>query len=93
MAKDWLDASKSTQFQVVQMQQKLDAEAAKRADLENKLEILMQRIEANEGTDLRSERKEVIRSTESLSYGPDVDLDEVALDDDAPKRRGRPRRV
>lgn len=93
MAKDWLDASKSTQFQVVQLQQKLDAEATARRSLENKLEILMQRIEANEGTDLRSERKEVIRSAEPLSFSPDMDLDDIALEDDAPRRRGRPRKV
>lgn len=87
MAKDWLDAAKSSQSDVVGLKQLLEREQKRTAKLEHQLEILMQRVEANEGTDLRSVRKEVIQESEVE--------DEIADDsvEDAPKRRGRPRKV
>jgi hypothetical protein len=85
LAKDWLDAANSDQNSVVKLKQQLEAETKHRQQLEQKVELLLQRIEANEGTDLRSYRKEVIPSTEA---------EEDMVDDlDEPKRRGRPRKV
>jgi hypothetical protein len=85
LAKDWLDAANSDQNSVVKLKQQLAQETKHRQQLEQKVELLLQRIEANEGTDLRSYRKEVIPSTEA---------EEDMVDDlDEPKRRGRPRKV
>jgi len=85
LAKDWLDAANSDQNSVVKLKQQLEQETNHRKRLEQKVELLLQRIEANEGTDLRSYRKEVIPSTET---------EEDTVDDlDEPKRRGRPRKV
>lgn len=87
MAKDWLEAAHSSQNDVVGLRQLLEREQKRTAKLEHQLEILMQRVEANEGTDLRGVRKEVIRESEVE--------DEIADEpvEDAPKRRGRPRKV
>jgi hypothetical protein len=88
MAKDWLDASNSTQFQVVKLQRALDEEKAARESLEEKLEILLQRLEANEGTDLRDVRKDSFSTlSEKLAEDTDEDIDVE------PRRRGRPRKV
>jgi hypothetical protein len=86
LAQDWLAAAKSDQNEVVKLKQLLEKSETRQKALEEKLEILIQRIEANEGTDLRSYRKEVIQSTEA---------EEEMIDDvgDEPRRRGRPRRV
>ena len=86
LAADWLEAAKSSQHDVVTLKQQLESESNRRKMLEEKVELLLQRIEANEGTDLRSMRKEVIQSA------PVVDDLDVA-DDVAPARRGRPRKV
>jgi hypothetical protein len=52
----------------------------------------MQRIEANEGTDMRSQRKEVIRSIAPMEE--QVVDDNSFVDNEAPvKRRGRPRKI
>jgi hypothetical protein len=104
MAKDWMAASKSDQFQVTKLQQQLDAEIEYRKRLENKLELFMQRIEANEGTDLRdvrrretvytNERSQLAAITEEVGQSLDALLDDSADDDiSAPARRGRPRKV
>lgn len=85
LAQEWLAAAKSDQNEVVRLRQELEREKTRTARLEEKLELFMQRVEANEGTDLRSHRKEVIQSTEA-----DDLLDEPSID--AP-RRGRPRKV
>jgi hypothetical protein len=85
LAQEWLAAAKSDQNEVVRLRQELEREKTRTARLEEKLELFMQRVEANEGTDLRSYRKEVIQSTEA-----DDLLDEPSTD--APKR-GRPRKV
>jgi hypothetical protein len=86
LAQDWLAAAKSDQNEVVKLKQLLEKSETRQKALEEKLEILIQRIEANEGTDLRSYRKEVIQSTEA---------EEEMIDDvgNEPRRRGRPRRV
>lgn len=94
MAKDWLDAANSSQFNVVALKQQLEREQKRTAKLEEQVELLLQRVEGNEGTDLRPRRKEVIRSieveNELLEEGSQ---DEVFEEEVAPKRRGRPRKV
>jgi len=84
LAQEWLAAANSSQNEVVKLKAQLEKEQARTAKLEEKLELLLQRVEANEGTDLRAERKEVIPSTEAL---------EEDILDDEPRKRGRPRRV
>jgi hypothetical protein len=86
LAKEWLDAANSDQNAVVKLKQQLELETKKRESLEHKLELLMQRVEANEGTDLRPAR----RAMAEEFVEEDVDLDESI---DEPKRRGRPRKV
>ena len=94
MAKDWLDAANSSQFSVVALKQQLEREQKRTAKLEEQVELLLQRVEGNEGTDLRPRRKEVIRSIEIedelLEEGSQ---DEVLEEETAPKRRGRPRKI
>lgn len=94
-AQDWLAAANCTQSDVVALRQQLEHEKTRTARLESQVELLMQRIEGNEGTDLRPMRREVIRSVEAVDVASDV-VDEVFDDeplDEAPKRRGRPRKV
>lgn len=98
LAKDWLAAANSDQNSVVKLQQLLEREQSRTAALEHKLELLMQRVEANEGTDLRSYRKEVIPSSaalktplEALEEGI-VEAEEEA-DEEPVRRRGRPRKT
>jgi hypothetical protein len=86
LAKEWLDAANSDQNAVVKLKQQLETETKKREHLEHKIELLMQRVEANEGTDLRPAR----RAMAEEFVEEDVDLDEST---DEPKRRGRPRKV
>lgn len=92
LAKDWLDAAKSDQNEVVKLRQLLEREQARTEGLEHKLELLLQRVEANEGIDLRATRKEVIRSIpdEALEEGIIEAQDEL---ESAPRTRGRPRKV
>lgn len=89
MAKDWMESAKSSQADVVALKEELETEKRRTEKLREQVELLLQRVEANEGTDLRSHRKEVIRSTEVEPVDDFDDLDE----EDAPKRRGRPRKV
>ena len=86
LAKEWLEAANSDQNSVVKLKQQLEAETKKRENLEHKLELLMQRVEANEGTDLRGTR----RAMAEEAVEDDLDLDEST---EEPKRRGRPRKV
>ena len=92
LAKDWLDAAQSDQNEVVKLRQLLERETTKRQSLEEKLELLLQRVEANEGIDLRAKRKEVIQSIpdEALEEGIIEAQDEL---ESAPRTRGRPRKV
>lgn len=86
LAKDWLAAANSTQNDVAKMKQQLEKAEARAAALEHKLELFMQRVEANEGTDLRPQRKAF--AEEAMNDGfEDEESEEPA------KRRGRPRKV
>ncbi len=86
LAKEWLEAAGSDQNAVVKLKQQLEVETKKREHLEHKIELLMQRVEANEGTDLRGTRRVMVEDP----VEDDFDLDEPT---DEPKRRGRPRKV
>lgn len=90
MAKDWIEAANSPQAEVVALKEQLERETARTKRLEEQVDLLMRRVEANEGIDLRGPRKEVVTHDE---VEPDEDLDEGFDNGDAPKRRGRPRRV
>ena len=87
LAQDWLDAAHSDRNEVVKLKNLLEIAEKKQAALAEKLELFMQRVEANEGTDLRGERKEVIQSIES-----EEDLMEGEESSEV-KRRGRPRKA
>lgn len=87
LAKEWLDAANSDQNSVVKLKQQLEIETKKREHLEHKLELLMQRVEANEGTDLRPARRAMIEEDELIEEGSQDDFEEPV------KRRGRPRKV
>ena len=89
-----MDAANSSQFQVTSLKQQLEREQAKRERLENQVELLLQRIEGLEGTDLRPQRGRVVRDVEEPAIADDKLSDELdSVDDAAPKRRGRPRKV
>jgi len=90
LAQEWLAAAKSDQNDVAKLRIMLEQEREKRLLLEQKLELMFQRVEANEGTDLRSYRKEVIPLTEAEDNFDDELKEEV---EELPKRRGRPRRA
>jgi len=87
LAQEWMKAANSSQSEVVKLREMLEREQKRTAKMEQQLELLMQRVEANEGTDLRGMRKEVIQES--------VVMDDLTVDstEDAPKRRGRPRKV
>jgi len=89
MAKEYLDAANSDQNNVAKLRVQLDNYKEKYAKLEERVELLMQRIEANEGTDLRSERKLTAIDEEEVIQD-DLDEDEVVA---RPRLRGRPKRV
>jgi hypothetical protein len=91
-AKDWLDAANSSQFEVTSLRQQLEREKKRTAKLEQQMELLMQRIEGNEGIDLRPRRKEVIQSLEAEELLEEGSQDDVG-DVEPVKRRGRPRKV
>ena len=92
MAKDWLEAANSSQFNVVALKQQLEREQKRTEKLDAPVELLSQRIEGNEGTDLRPRRKEVIRSIDPVVE--EVEVSEIEdVETEAPKRRGRPRKV
>ena len=89
LAKDWLDAANSSQNDVVRLKNLLEREQARTSRLENQVELLIQRVEANEGTNLRSLREKVSVET-ALEPVEDPIQDEF---DEEPKRRGRPKKV
>lgn len=90
-AKEWIGAANSTQNQVVALKEQLEREKARTTKLAEQVELLLQRIEGSEGTDLRSARKEVIQS----SYDDLAEDDEIEeeVEEVRPVRRGRPRKV
>ena len=95
IAKDWLAAANSSQFEVTSLKQQLERAQRRTEKLEEQVELLMQRVEGNEGTDLRSRRKEVIRSIdleEDVQESAVTTLEKV-VEEMAPKRRGRPRKA
>ncbi|MFO0089245.1 MAG: hypothetical protein ACK518_00225, partial [bacterium] len=51
-AQEWIKAASSEQAQVVSLRESLEREKLRTERLENQVELLMQRIEANEGTRL-----------------------------------------
>jgi uncharacterized protein YigA (DUF484 family) len=64
-AKEWLQAASSEQAQVVSLKEALEREKVRGDRLENQIELLMQRIEGNEGTRLdRSNNKSGKRDKE-----------------------------
>ena len=87
-----LAAAKSDQNEVVKLKQLLDGETARRKALEHKVELLLQRVEANEGIDLRDRRKEVIPAPEALEEGI-IEAQDERLEDQEVRRRGRPRKA
>lgn len=89
MAKDWLEASNSSQAQVASLKQQLEREQKRTAKLEEQVDLLIQRIEGNEGIDLRPRRAAVV------AEASDLEDEEVELSDDSetPRRRGRPRKI
>jgi len=93
LAKEWIDSAGGTQTQLVALQTQLEKERESRKRLEEQLELLIQRVEASEGTDLRSMRREVIQEStepvESTSSEPLSDLAQELIE----RRRGRPRKV
>lgn len=94
-AKDWLEAANSSQFEVTNLKQQLEREKRRTEKLEQQMELLMQRIEGNEGTDLRPRRKEVIQEStfQTFSNQLDEDLTEEPVSEVEVKRRGRPRKI
>jgi len=92
MAKDWLEASTSTPAQVTALKAQLERELRRTAKLEEQVELLMQRIEGGEGVDLRSKRVVVAQEVEADLEAFDQEEDAVQSDE-APRRRGRPRKV
>ena len=90
LAKEWLDAANSTQSDVAKLKIQLENAEARAAKLEHKLELFMQRVEANEGTDLRSDRRQIAAETQIDDSFDDELTEEV---DEPVKRRGRPRKA
>lgn len=87
LAKDWLAAANSTQNDVAKMKQQLEKAEARATALEHKLELFMQRVEANEGIDLRPQRKAIALESTVDDFEDAEEVEEPA------KRRGRPKRV
>ena len=85
LAQDWMQAAKSDTNEIVRLRQLLEREEAQRKLLQERLELFMQRVEANEGTDLRGARKAIEAELEPIE-GEEEDADQ-------PRRRGRPRKV
>jgi hypothetical protein len=84
LAQDWIEAAKSDQSEIVRLRQLLEREEAQRKLLQERLELFMQRVEANEGTDLRGARRAIEADLEPLE-------EDVAVEQ--PRPRGRPRKV
>lgn len=87
LATDWLQATKSDESEIVRLRQLLEREEAQRKLLQHKLELFMQRVEANEGTDLRG-----IRESSEVVEDDTTEIDDVD-EVEQPRKRGRPRKV
>jgi len=93
MAKDWIEASTSTPAQVTALKQQLERELKRTAKLEEQVELLMQRIEGNEGIDLRPRRVKLAEQpVDDIVDEPEIDASSES-EEEAPRRRGRPRKV
>ena len=90
LAQEWLAAANSTQNDVTKLKVQLEKAEARTKSLEHKIELLLQRIEANEGTDLRPARKAYAEELEPELDDADLDVEEDA---EPVRRRGRPRRA
>lgn len=80
-AADYLESANCSQAEIVNMRESLEREKRRTAKLEETLEILLQRINANEGNNL-SYKKDVADSID----------DSEEIEEQTP-RRGRPRKV
>jgi len=98
LAADWLEAANSDQYQVAKMKNQLEREQIRVARLEEQVELLLQRIEGNEGIDLRPKRKAIVEMVKA----PIDEIVDEPFEDDVPtltqeapvvRRRGRPRKV
>lgn len=98
MAQDWLAAANSSQSEVVSLKQQLEREQKRTAKLEEQVELLMQRIEGNEGIDLRSRRVALASEVKDVEVETSDFVDDEEVSDsmdeiEAPRKRGRPRKV
>lgn len=89
-AQEWLGAANSGQAQVVSLKEALERERQRAERMEQQIELLMQRIEGNEGTrftrPVPAWRNEV---TEAVDEAADLDDVEVQLEK---RGRGRPKK-
>lgn len=91
MAKDWMDAATGPQAEVVSLRAQLERERLRSDRLENQVELLLQRVEANEGTKFtRPERELPDLGSVSLMAREEEETEEEAP---APKKRGRPKKI
>jgi hypothetical protein len=91
LAEDWIGAANSDQFQVTKLKNQLEREQSRVARLEDQVELLLQRIEGNEGIDLRPKRKEIV---EELDDEPQMIADVITTADNlAARKRGRPKKI
>lgn len=58
-AEEWLEAANSAQSQVVSLRESLEREKVRADRLENQIELLIQRIEANEGIKIERDQKTI----------------------------------
>lgn len=92
LAKNWLEASTSTQAQVATLKAQLEREQTRTAKLEEMIELLMQRVEGNEGIDLRPKRVSIAAEL-AMEEQEETELDLLSSVETLPRRRGRPRKV
>lgn len=90
-AKEWLDAASSDQAQVVALKSVVERERLRADRLENQVELLLQRIEANEGTQFTRPKTPVVEEIDpELVSTPDEELEAVQQ---PVKRPGRPHKI
>lgn len=91
MAKDWMDAATDPQAEVVSLRAQLERERLRSDRLENQVELLMQRVEANEGTKFTRPERQVSGSVSMNAREEEFEEEtEEAL---APRKRGRPKKI
>ena len=95
-AKDWLAAANTPQNLVVGLREALERERLRTQRLEDQLELLLQRVDANEGGSLSSRRavREEYREVEDVRASAiGRSMDDWAQPEVAKPRRGRPPRI